>query len=119
MTGSYSMLAKQMIDNALISDLYAQFVKQLQKDLNRGGVDYVIQNKDPQKLYYEIVDLLSEKLQYDSGQFSSLLYAVDVSETSILKFEPENRSSIAEYITYLIFKREWQKVCYRNDNKIN
>jgi flavorubredoxin len=106
--------AKQLIDEVVGSELYPQFIAQLQKDLNRAGIDYIIENKRPNDLFSEIVYLLTEKLQNAFNEYLNLLYAVDVSEAKIRSMDSENSVDIAEYATYLILKREWQKVWYRN-----
>ncbi|WP_103069831.1 hypothetical protein [Aquimarina sediminis] len=106
--------AKQLIDEVGNSDLYPQFMAQVQKDLNRAGIDYTIKSKKPQELFPEIGSLLIEKLQNAFNEYINLLYAVDVSEVEIKNLRSEDSVDIAEYATYLILKREWQKVWYRN-----
>lgn len=105
---------KQWVEEVCKSDLYPQFIIQIQKDLNRAGMNYSIKSEKPQILFSEIANLLLDKLHNDFNEFLNLLYAVDVSETEIRKLNSENSTDIAEYATYLILKREWQKVWYRN-----
>ncbi|MBG6133642.1 hypothetical protein IWQ47_005114 [Aquimarina sp. EL_43] len=115
MSNRYSLItAKQLIDEVSNSDLYPQFLAQLQKDLNRAGIDYDIKSKTPQDLFSEVAYLLVEKLQNAFNEYLNLLYAVDVSETKIRSLDSEDSVDIAEYAAYLILKREWQKVWYRN-----
>lgn len=102
------------MDEVSNSDLYPQFMMQLQKDLNRAGIDYSIKSEKPQDLFSEIAHLLMDKLQNAFNEYLNLLYAVDVSENKIRSLDSENSVDIAEYATYLILKREWQKVWYRN-----
>ncbi len=106
--------AKQLLDEVVDSKLYSQFLVQIQKDINRAGIDYRIKNIDPLKVFHEIRDLLNEKLQNTFNDYINLLYAVDVSEAKIKNTNLEDSNAIAEYATYLILEREWQKVCYRN-----
>ncbi len=115
MSNKYNLItAKQFIDEVSNSDLYPQFLTQLQKDLNRAGVNYNIKSKTPQDLFSEMTNLLIEKLQNAFNEYLNLLYAVDVSENKIRSLDSENSVDIAEYAAYLILKREWQKVWYRN-----
>ncbi|WP_148639291.1 hypothetical protein [Aquimarina longa] len=111
----YTLVIKQqLIDEFTNSDLYPQFLIQIQKDLNRAGIDYIIESKKPQSLFSEITRLLIEKLQNAFNEYLNLLYAVDVSEDKIKSLNSEDSIDIAEYAAYLILKREWQKVWYRN-----
>ncbi|WP_234387158.1 hypothetical protein [Aquimarina sp. Aq78] len=115
MSSKYSLItAKQLMDEVSNSDLYPQFLMQLQKDLNRAGIDYDIKSKAPENLFSEVVYLLIEKLQNAFNEYLNLLYAVDVSEAEIRNLDSEDSVDMAEYATYLILKREWQKVWYRN-----
>ncbi|MHA7055861.1 hypothetical protein ACWGOQ_0001475 [Aquimarina sp. M1] len=108
---SIDQLMKQLVE----SQLYPQLILQLQKDINRAGIDYkVFENRTPQKLFLEIEALLLEKLNNTFNDFLNLLYAVDVSENAIKNCQSDESMVIAKYATFLILKREWQKVCFRN-----
>ncbi|MBQ4818811.1 hypothetical protein [Aquimarina sp. MMG016] len=116
MSKEYNLVSIQkFVDKLSGSDLYPQFLLQIQKDLNRSGIDYNIKNSKPKDLFREIQSLLVEKLQYSFNEYVSFLYAVDVSENEVRKGNLEDIQDIAEYATYLILKREWQKVWYRNN----
>ncbi|GGX24711.1 hypothetical protein [Aquimarina muelleri] len=115
MSKSYNLVAAdKLLEEVRESELYSQVVMQIQKDLNRAGMDHTIKSEKPQGLFLEIVNLLLEKLHNDFNEFLNLLYAVDVSESEIKKLDSEDSTDIAKYATYLILKREWQKVWYRN-----
>ncbi|WP_025741330.1 hypothetical protein [Aquimarina pacifica] len=117
MSKNYNLLStKQWLEEVSGSELYPQFLMQLQKDINRAGIDYVLESKEPWEVFVELENLISNKLQ-DSGGFHeyvNLLYAVDVSETKIRNLDSEDSFDISKYATYLILKREWQKVGFRN-----
>ncbi|MFD2563957.1 hypothetical protein [Aquimarina rubra] len=105
----------QLMEQVSESDLYPQLITQLQKDLNRAGIDYEVnQNANPKELFVEIEQLLLEKLNNAFNDFLNLLYAVDVSERDIKNCQSDESTVIAKYATFLILKREWQKVCFRN-----
>lgn len=115
MSKSYHLTTvQQWIEEVCKSDLYPQFIIQIQKDLNRAGIDYIIKSENSKMLFSEIANLLLGKLHNDFNEFLNLLYAVDVSETKIRQLNSEKSIDIAEYATYLVLKREWQKVWYRN-----
>ncbi len=109
------VLGERLIQEISQSDLYPQLIQQLQKDLNRAGIDYEIRIKaTPKELFLEIKQLLLEKLNSAFNDFLNLLYAVDVSERDIKNCNSEESIVIVQYATYLILKREWQKIYYRN-----
>ena len=55
-----------------------------------------------------------DKLHHAFNEYLNLLHAVDVSENKIKSIDSEDSTDIAKYASYLILKREWQKVWYRN-----
>ncbi len=107
-----------LMDNLIVevtqSNLYPQVLRQLQKDIDRAGIDYKIDPKiKPKDLIVVINELLLSALQHAFNEYLNLLYAVDVSEAEIRNFKSEKAEDIAGYATYLILKREWKKVWYR------
>ncbi|WP_299432814.1 hypothetical protein [uncultured Aquimarina sp.] len=107
--------SEQLVQEISGSDLYPQLIQQLQKDLNRAGIDYEINlNAAPKELFLEIERLLLKRLNTAFNEFLNLLYAVDVSERDIRKCDSEESAVIAQHATYLILKREWQKIYFRN-----
>ncbi|WP_344927300.1 hypothetical protein [Aquimarina addita] len=104
-----------MINTISNSELYPQFVSQIQKDLNRAGIDYtIVRVSNPKELFEEIQRLIFEKLTHNFNEYLNWLYAVDVSEVEVRNIKSEHSKDISQKVTYLILKREWQKVWYRN-----
>ncbi|WP_299223106.1 hypothetical protein [uncultured Aquimarina sp.] len=109
------VLIEQLMEQVSESDLYPQLILQLQKDLNRAGIDYEVnKNSTFKELFLEIEQLLLEKINNAFNDFLNLLYAVDVSERDIKNCDSEESITVGRYATYLILKREWQKIYYRN-----
>lgn len=103
------------MDQISRSDVYSLLILQLQKDLNRAGIEYEVnQNVAPEELFLEIEQLVLEKLNNAFNEYLNLLYAVDVSERDIKNCKSEESKVIAKYATYLILRREWQKIYFRN-----
>ncbi|GAA4276827.1 hypothetical protein [Aquimarina mytili] len=108
-----------LIDNLITqvnnSNVYPELLRQLEKDINRAGIEYQIDPKIQIKdLVVALNDLLLYRLQHAFNAYLNLLYAIDVSETDLRSFTSEKVEDIAVYSTYLILKREWEKVSYRN-----
>ncbi len=111
----HTILINNLIAEVNSTALYPELVNQLQKDINRAGVAYHI---DPtiqlNDLMIALNRLLLNRLQNAFNEYLNLLYAIDVSETELRNFKSEKVEDIAAYSTYLILKREWKKVRYRN-----
>mgnify|MGYP003608609202 FL=1 len=48
------------------------------------------------------------------AEYLNLLYIIDVSEEQIKKLDGSDVFKLSEDVTFLILKREWQKVWFRN-----
>ncbi len=108
------ILVRDLLDEVSEFDLYPQLVLQLQKDINRAGIEYTINPEIKAKdLVRAVQELLLDRLQNEFNEYMNLLYAVDVSEAAMRNFESEKIDDIAAYATYLILKREWKKVWLR------
>ena len=53
-------------------------------------------------------------IQYKFTEYLNLLYIIDVSEQEIKKLDGSDLVFLAEQVAFLILKREWQKVWFRN-----
>ena len=53
-------------------------------------------------------------IQFKFAEYLNLLYIIDVSEAEIKKLDGSDLIQLAEQVTFLILKREWQKVWFRN-----
>ncbi len=116
MSDQYSILSvKTLLLKVSDSKLYPQFIFQIQKDINRAGINYKINSSKPEDLFIEIRSLLMEKIQNSFNDYLNLLYAIDVSETQIRNTKPENINNIVDNATFLLLKREWTKVWCRNN----
>lgn len=106
---------ENFLDQVNDSELYADFLLQIQKDIVRAGIVYQIKSFNPKKLFFEITELLCNTMQHDFNDYVNLLYAVDVSEAEVKKADYQEVENIAKYATLLILKRELQKVWYRKN----
>ncbi len=110
-----SLPVQQLLQEITTANLYSKLVAQLQKDMLRAEVDHILKdNITPTNLVVELQNLILEMVQGDFNQYLNLLYMVDVSETEMKKGGTKDIYEIVEQATYLILKREWKKVYYRN-----
>lgn len=95
--------------------LYDKLVNQLNKDLALANIDLqfdseVLPTSLKLLLHEEIFNLIQHKFM----EYLNLLYIVDVSEEKIKELDGNDTVQLSENVTFLILKREWQKVYYRN-----
>ncbi len=109
---------KELLSEVATFNLYPQVLAQLQKDIIRAGITDGVIAKEilPDDLIIELTNLLLDKLKNAFDQYLNLLYAVDVSEAEMRNFNSENINEIANHAAYLILKREWKKVWFRNNS---
>jgi hypothetical protein len=103
------------------SEIYNELLKQINKDLERAGVDFTI-NSETQYSFEELVDLvflqLKKAILHTSLSLANLLYIIDVDE----KFTKESSSNSTDpllFLSVIIVKRELQKVILRYKSRNN
>ena len=96
-------------------DLYTKLIQQLNKDLLFANVSLEF---DIATLPLSLKLILQEKvlflLESKFTEYLNLLYIVDVSESKIKQLDGSNLEELSEQVTFLILKREWQKVWFKN-----
>ncbi|MBK0369361.1 hypothetical protein [Flavobacterium agrisoli] len=97
-------------------DLYVKLVAQLNKDFNLAneGVDFPIAIS-PTDLKIQLHEKIYRLIQYKFAEYLNLLYIIDVSEAEIKKLDGSDLMQLAEQVSFLILKREWQKVWFRKN----
>lgn len=99
-------------------NLYQKLVQQLNKDLLYANInlqfdDEVLPNSLKLILHETVYKLIQEKF----GDYLNLLYIIDVSEKQIKQLDGSDILTLSEDVTFLILKREWQKVWLRHSYK--
>ena len=97
----------------LYSKLYLIFY--LNKDFLYANIDLdfheeILPTSLKLMLHETIYNLIQEKFT----DYLNLLYIIDVSEKKVKELDGSDTLKMAEDISFLILKREWQKVWYRN-----
>lgn len=105
----------ELVDKANKWELYGKLVAQLNKDLALANVDLEFDSEVlPTSLKLLLHDEVYRLIQHKFMEYLNLLYIVDVSEEKIKQLDGNDTIELAENVTFLILKREWQKVYYRN-----
>lgn len=95
--------------------LYLKLVEQLNKDFNLANeaIDFPM-SISPNELKLQLHEKIYRLIQYKFAEYLNLLYIIDVSEEEIKKLDGSDLVILAEQVAFLILKREWQKVWFRN-----
>lgn len=106
--------------NALLADaeagnLYLKLIEQINKDfsLANESIDFH-KSTTPHELTVQLHEKIYRMLIYKFAEYLNLLYIIDVAEDQIRKLDCSDLVKLSEEVSFLILKREWQKVWFRN-----
>lgn len=104
-----------LLQEAEKETLYINLIVQLNKDFNLAneGVDFPL-SLLPDELKIQLHEKVFRLIQYKFAEYLNLLYIIDVSEEEVKKLDGSDLVILAEQVAFLILKREWQKVWFRN-----
>lgn len=89
--------------------------RQLEKDFYSATfIEVSFDGLTIEELVNQVHQEINRIVSTDVSKFSNLLYRVDVSEASVDALKGLSIDVYWEQITFLILKREWQKVWIRN-----
>ncbi|WP_268848623.1 hypothetical protein [Flavobacterium aestivum] len=104
-----------LLQEAEKETLYVNLIVQMNKDFNLAneGVDFPL-SLSPSELKLQLHEKIYRLIQYKFAEYLNLLYIIDVSEDEIKKLDGSDLVILAEEVVFLILKREWQKVWFKN-----
>ena len=107
-----------LFEEAQKESLYLKLIEQINKDFNLAneGIDFPL-SISPEELKIQLHEKIYRMIQYKFAEYLNLLYIIDVSEEQIKKLDGSDLVILAEDVSFLILKREWQKVWFRNKYK--
>lgn len=104
-----------LLSEAQKEKLYIQLVAQLNKDLTLANEPIgLAEDISPINLKLTIQDKIYNLIQHKFAEYLNLLYIIDVPEKEIKALSGGDIPELAEQVAFLILKREWQKVWFRN-----
>ncbi|MFD1294827.1 hypothetical protein ACFQ5N_13370 [Lutibacter holmesii] len=106
--------------NALTTEnLYVNLIQQLNKDFQMSNLDILFEETiEPITLQNTLNKVLLDLMRTKYDDYLNLLYRVDISEKELLKVKSDNLEAAIHQVTFLILKRESQKVWLKkNFNK--
>jgi hypothetical protein len=104
-----------LLTEAAGENLYLKLIEQINKDFNLANetIDLAL-SSTPDELKMQLHEKIYRLIQYKFAEYLNLLYIIDVSEEEIKKLDGSDLVILAEQVAFLILKREWQKVWFRN-----
>lgn len=104
-----------LLSEAQKESLYVKLIEQINKDftLANESLDYPV-STSPIDLKIKLHEKIYHLIQHKFAEYLNLLYIIDVSEEQIKKLDGSDIAELAEQVSFLVLKREWQKVWFRN-----
>jgi len=95
--------------------LYLKLIEQLNKDFNlaNDAVDFP-KSTTPNELKIQLHEKIYRLIQYRFAEYLNLLYIIDVPENDVKSLDGSDIGELSRQVAFLILKREWQKVWFRN-----
>ena len=104
-----------LLSEAQNDSFYLKLIEQINKDFNLAneGIDFPL-SISPNELKIQLHEKIFRLIQYKFAEYLNLLYIIDVSEEEVKRMDGSDVVVLAEQVSFLILKREWQKVWFRN-----
>jgi len=107
---------EDLIKEANQLDLYKNLIHQLNKDFLLANIDLDFDEDIlPTSLKLLLHEIIYQLIQEKFAEYLNLLYIIDVSENKIKQLDGSDTLRLSEQVAFLILRREWQKVWYRNN----
>jgi hypothetical protein len=106
---------EDLIEESNQLDLYKQLISQLNKDFLLANIDLDFHEDIlPTSLKFLLHETIFKLIQDKFAEYLNLLYIIDVPEKAVKALHGNDTLKLAEDVSFLILKREWQKVWFRN-----
>jgi hypothetical protein len=105
----------ELLSEAEKENLYSKLIEQINKDFNfaNEAVDFP-QSNTPQELKVQLHEKIYRLIQFKFAEYLNLLYIIDVPEETVKQLDGTDLVELSEQVSFLILKREWMKVWFRN-----
>jgi hypothetical protein len=104
-----------LLTEASNENLYFNLIEQINKDFNLANESIDLhQDIQPEELKSALHEKIYRLIQYKFAEYLNLLYIVDVPEDQIKKLDGSDIAELAKQVAFLVLKREWMKVWFRN-----
>lgn len=108
----------ELIKYASSHQLYDELISQLKKDFGLANLTFDLPaDCNPDELKYLLQKNIQFLIEERFSDFLNLLYVIDLPETTAKKIMNIRDQNISSHYTFLILKRVWQKVWFRQNYK--
>ena len=106
--------SSELLEGVRHEQLYQKLLLQLKKDFELANVPiHIPLDISPEELKSTIHEKVYFLIVEKFPEYLNLLYVVDISESEVKKIAPSDVVDISAEVSFLLLKREWQKVWYK------
>ncbi|MEM6722352.1 MAG: hypothetical protein AAF611_23705 [Bacteroidota bacterium] len=106
---------EELLSEASKEALYEKLIIQLNKDFTLANIEETFPaDISPESLKKELHAIVYQLIQEKFAAYLNLLYIMDVSEAKIKALDGSDVVELSEQVAFLMLKREWQKVWFKN-----
>ena len=106
---------EELLVEATQEALYEKLIAQLNKDFLLANIDLDFhEDVLPTSLKLLLHETVYKLIQEKFTEYLNLLYIIDVSEKQVKALDGNDTLKLSEEVSFLILRREWQKVWYKN-----
>lgn len=106
---------EDLIEEATAFNLYKKLILQLNKDFLYANIDLDFDEDIlPSSLKLLLHETVYKLIQDKFTEYLNLLYIIDVPEKAVKALNGDDTVELSAQVAFLILKREWQKVWFRN-----
>ena len=108
----------ELLKLAKIENLLAKLIEQLNKDFQLSGISKKFERTFIiEELNKELIETILNLIQFKYDDYLNVMYRVDVSEKDLATIAHNNLIATVDQISFLILKREFQKVWLKQNYK--
>ena len=105
----------ELLQKVEVENLYQNLIKQLNKDFQLSNLsEHFELSITPVQLKETLSKILVRLITNHYDDYLNFLYRVDVPEKDLLIIKSNELPKIVEQISFLVLKREYQKVWFKN-----
>ena len=104
-----------LLVEAAQENLYPKLLEQLNKDFNLANEPIDLPSSTTsEELKIQLHEKIYRLIHFRFAEYLNLLYIIDVPENQIKQLDGSDLVELSKEVAFLILKREWQKVWFRN-----
>jgi len=108
----------ELLSKVELENLYHKLITQLNKDFKLANLSNTfLESLNPSDLIKFVAIALKQLITNNYDGYLNLIYRIDISEKELLIVKSDNLETTIEQLTFLILKREYQKVWFKKNYK--